>query len=191
MEEEARLVDQAVHGSDEAFARIVRLHQAPVRAYLSRYVQSDDLVDDLAQDTFLDAYRTIKSYRGESALRTWLLGIARHRALRFLEDLSERRTHQERTVESAIASWMARDVETDRFDLSGVGQHLQALEKCLVTLPKMSTQLIEEFYFQGRSAVDIARRLGKKESAVWMTLLRVRRALRECIQLRLRATEAT
>ncbi len=46
---------------------------------------------------------------------------------------------------------------------------------------------MREFYFKGRSAAQIARESGKREGTVWVTLLRIREALRNCIRVRLRA----
>ena len=60
-----------------AFGELVRRHQSAVRNFL-RHLSGGDaaLADDLAQETFLTAYRGLARYRGESAFPTWLLGIA-------------------------------------------------------------------------------------------------------------------
>ncbi len=60
----------------DAFAELVRIYQAPVRRFLARLTRRPDLADDLAQDTFVKAYRHIGSYRGEGRFASWLLRIA-------------------------------------------------------------------------------------------------------------------
>src|SRR5262245_4998161 len=140
MKEEADLVERARHGSKEAFTEIMRLHQAQVRAYVSRYVQSNDLVDDLAQETFLDAFRTLRTYRGDSPIRTWLLGIARHRALRYLEDVASRKAHEGRTLDSVLPAWLGRDLESDSPSGSRHTQEVHALDRCVGELPPASAQ---------------------------------------------------
>jgi len=70
----ARVLASADHG---AFAELVRRHQSPVRAFLRRMTGSDcHLADDLAQETFLKAWKKMHTFRGDAKLLTWLLGIA-------------------------------------------------------------------------------------------------------------------
>jgi RNA polymerase sigma-70 factor (ECF subfamily) len=60
-----------------AFGELVRRHQSTVRLFLRQLTQGDTvLADDLAQDTFIAAYRNLSKFRGESRFTTWLLGIA-------------------------------------------------------------------------------------------------------------------
>jgi len=67
------LVDDDHH----AFAELVRNHQSPVRGLLRQLTRNDlALADDLAQETFLRAYKNIRSFRGEAKFSTWLYRIA-------------------------------------------------------------------------------------------------------------------
>lgn len=67
----------AIHDDHQAFAKLVQLHQAPVRGFLMRLCGDDwHRADDLAQETFWKAYRNIGSYRGSGRFLSWLFGIA-------------------------------------------------------------------------------------------------------------------
>jgi RNA polymerase sigma-70 factor (ECF subfamily) len=67
------LVDDDHH----AFAELVRNHQSAVRGLLRQLTRSDvGLADDLAQETFLRAYKNLRSFRGEAKFSTWLYRIA-------------------------------------------------------------------------------------------------------------------
>jgi RNA polymerase sigma-70 factor (ECF subfamily) len=60
-----------------AFAELVKNHQSAVRGLLRQLTRSDlALADDLAQETFLKAYKNIRSFRGEAKFSTWLYRIA-------------------------------------------------------------------------------------------------------------------
>ena len=60
-----------------AFSELVRRHQSAVRGLLRQLTRTDTaLADDLAQETFLKAYRNIRSFRGEARFSTWLYRIA-------------------------------------------------------------------------------------------------------------------
>jgi RNA polymerase sigma factor (sigma-70 family) len=62
-----------------AFGTLVRRHQSAVRRFLLHLANGDAaLADDLAQETFLQAYRGLARFHGESEFLTWLLGIARN-----------------------------------------------------------------------------------------------------------------
>jgi RNA polymerase sigma factor (sigma-70 family) len=64
-------------GDQHAFAELVRRYQSPVRAFLTRMTRGDaHLGDDLAQETFLKAWRKLHTYRGIAPFSTWLFGIA-------------------------------------------------------------------------------------------------------------------
>jgi len=76
-----RLLEAARGGSDAAFGRLVARHQQPVRAFLRRLGGDVDEADDIAQETFLAAWRGLHQFRGQSSLRSWLCGIAYRKRL--------------------------------------------------------------------------------------------------------------
>ena len=72
------LIARVLLDDDEhAFAELVRRHQSAVRSVLRKLTRGNEvLADELAQETFLRAYRSLKQYRGESKFSTWLYRIA-------------------------------------------------------------------------------------------------------------------
>lgn len=77
----AELVKAARAGSDAAFGHLVRLHQSPVRAFLRRTLSGGWAeADDVAQETFLTAWRSLRSLRADAGFRAWLMGIAWRKA---------------------------------------------------------------------------------------------------------------
>jgi RNA polymerase sigma-70 factor (ECF subfamily) len=183
-DEEALLVAQSREGSSEAFSRLVILHQAPVRGYLARFVRDIYAVGDLAQDTFVNAFRGLGSYKGDVPFRHWLLGVARRRALLYLRQKMRRQAHAGRLV-TEVTAWMMRDLEDDEAQMAERARQLEALGKCLATLPGESAQVLTERYADRRSAVEIGQRIGKSEGAVRILLFRIRRDLRICIERRI------
>lgn len=89
----------------DAFAEIVRTYQAPVRRFLARLTARPDAADDLAQDTFVKAYRHISSYRGDGRFASWLMRIA------YQEFVSgvRRRAPIEQAIEEGPADGSAAD----------------------------------------------------------------------------------
>lgn len=187
MEDEVKLIEQARAGSTDAFTEIVRMHQARVRAYLGRYTRDSDVVDDLAQEVFLTAFKNLPTYRGESELSYWLLGIARNKALLHLRGKVRRHAHESNSIQTILAQREQETVEDEHVRVEQHGREVAALQECLKKLPEPSAKMLREYYFQERSAVEIARTAGRQEGAVRMALLRVRQILRDCIEKRLAA----
>lgn len=172
-----------------AFGELLRLQQGRVRAYLRRFVLDADMADDLAQETFLAAYRGLSSRNPAAPVELWLLGIARNRALKYLRDEARRRRHEGRPLRAALAGWSADRLESDGSSGDDRDREVSALKDCLKGLPGHSAELVTAHYYDRMSAAEIGRRLGKREGAVRMTLLRVREALRQCVQVRMAGAE--
>lgn len=166
------------------FAEILRNHQGRVRAYIRRYVLEADLADDLAQETFLAAYRSLPHRNPAAPIDLWLLSIARHRALKHLRDEARRRDREMRPLKAALAAWCADQMESEAPDRDDHQRQVTALRQCLAGLPRHSAGLVSAYYFQRLTSAEIARKWGKKESAVRMTLLRLREALKQCVEQR-------
>jgi len=73
-------VEQARRGDLEAFERLVMRHQQHIRALAACLAPRPDMADDLAQETFCEAYRSLAKYAGKSLFKAWLRGIARNLA---------------------------------------------------------------------------------------------------------------
>lgn len=63
---------------------MMRVYGQDVWRYAYFLTKRTDAADDISQDVFLKAYRKLASFRGESSVRTWLLGIARHASLNYM-----------------------------------------------------------------------------------------------------------
>ncbi|HYC74564.1 RNA polymerase sigma factor [Brevundimonas sp.] len=77
---DAELVSRALAGSDAAFSRLVERHQAAVRAFLRRVLGGWAEADDVAQETFLSGWSSLRSLREPAGFRPWLCGIAWRKA---------------------------------------------------------------------------------------------------------------
>ena len=73
---DAQLVDRARRGETAAFEMLVVKYQRRIERLIARMLRDVDLVQDVAQETFIRAYRALPQFRGESAFYTWLYRIA-------------------------------------------------------------------------------------------------------------------
>ncbi len=80
MDSDERLLERFLGGDEQAFDDLVRRHEALLRNVAYGFVRDRALAEDVAQDSFLRAYRKARSFRGQGAVRSWLCRIAVHRA---------------------------------------------------------------------------------------------------------------
>lgn len=73
---DALLVERVQMGDQRAFEMLVVKYQRRIERLIARMVRDVDLVEDIAQETFIRAYRALPNFRGESAFYTWLYRIA-------------------------------------------------------------------------------------------------------------------
>jgi RNA polymerase sigma-70 factor (ECF subfamily) len=81
------LVERVKRGDQRAFELLVIKYQRRIERLIGRMVRDSDLVQDIAQETFIRAYRALPQFRGESAFYTWLYRIAVNTAKKALVDL--------------------------------------------------------------------------------------------------------
>lgn len=84
---DALLVERTVAGDQRAFELLVIKYQRRIQRLIGRMVRDVDLVEDIAQETFIRAYRALPQYRGDAQFYTWLYRIAVNTAKQFLLQL--------------------------------------------------------------------------------------------------------
>jgi RNA polymerase sigma factor (sigma-70 family) len=125
------IASRAAAGDDVAFGTLVRQHQGKVRAFLLRMTKSNHaLADDLAQETFLEAYRKITQYRGDGTFQSWLYRIAYSR---FLMEVRRKRPEGDAT-DVDLPSADPTIANDTRLDLERAMQRLSPPERAALTL---------------------------------------------------------
>ena len=112
------LVERAVAGDQRAFELLVMKYQRRIERLIGRMVRDVDLVEDIAQETFIRAYRALAQFRGEAQFYTWLYRIAVNTAKKALVDMKRNPL----VSESALRS------SDDEDETSGVENELTSAE---------------------------------------------------------------
>ena len=81
------LVERTLAGDQKAYSLLVLKYQRRIERLISRMVRDVDLVEDIAQETFLRAYRALHQFRGDAQFYTWLYRIAINTAKKFLVEI--------------------------------------------------------------------------------------------------------
>lgn len=176
-----QLVEQASAGCSDSFRQLVEQNHQLIRLYLGNYVQCSSQVDDLAQEVFVVAYCHIDHFNRRSKFSTWLVGIARNKALEFLRAEKKAKKIQKQFFEAEIASRQITRLETQHQESEFAERRLVAMQLCLGKLKDRSRKLIDLYYFKQQSAAIIAAESKISAGSVRMRLLRIRQVLQKCI----------
>lgn len=103
------LVERIQQGDKKAFNLLVSRYQNKIAGLLTRYVSPND-IPDVAQETFIKAYRSIDSFRGDSAFYTWLYRIAVNTAKNYLTAQGRRPPKEDILAEEAESYEMGRNL---------------------------------------------------------------------------------
>ena len=97
---DAMLVERTVAGDQKAFELLVIKYERRIQRLIGRMVRDVDLVEDIAQKTFIRAYRALAQFRGEAQFYTWLYRIAVNTAKKALMELKRNPTVSENSFKS-------------------------------------------------------------------------------------------
>lgn len=171
---EARLVAQALGGSEAAFEQIVRRHQRAVLTLLVRLTGDAGLAEDLAQDTFVKAFRSLGAFDTARRFSSWLLRIAHNTGI----DALRRQRLKIVSLETAAADNQPLDPEApaepdplERAALAG------ALDFAMQRLTPTQRAAISLRYEEGLSFADLGQVLGMPEATARSHVHRARKAL--------------
>ncbi len=156
---DAGIVKRAARGDVRAHEIIYRAFSSPVYSLCLRFTRVPAHAEDLLQDTFVEVIRSIRQFRGDAALGSWIRRIAVTKALMFLRSAWHSRG------QSLDDDW--DDVTPSRSDASGVsGDPDRAidLDAALAALPEASRVVVWLHDVEGFTHREIADLMGKTES---------------------------
>lgn len=171
---DAALVRAARLGDDEAFGELVDRHGPSMLRYARRLVSGSDAdAAEVVQEAFISAWKSLESFRGESAIRTWLFRLVHRRAV----DLQ--RTRRPTPIDDELMSRVVRSADDNPLQDVLDSELLEALQEALDELPwnQRAAWLLREV--EGMGYEEIARTLGTTAGSVRGHLHRGRRQLAE------------
>ena len=156
--DEAQAIARARTGSTDAFGELIERYQAPIVRYLYRLTGQLEVAEDLAQDTFLQAYRNILKTRSELAFKSWLYRIATNIAFQY---------HRRRRLLSFIPFTGSEESVSEQAD-GGTDQihERMAIEEALVKVPQERRACMVLHFVEGLKYREIAEIVSVSEEAV-------------------------
>jgi RNA polymerase sigma-70 factor (ECF subfamily) len=187
---EAEAIQRAQQGDAEAFERIYRLHNRRVYALCLRMVGNTAEAEDLTQEAFLQLFRKIGTFRGESAFSTWLHRLAVNVVLMRLRKKTLAETSLDETTEpDEDAGGPRKDIGGPDLRLSGSVDRVN-LERAVERLPPGYRSIFVLHDVQGYEHNEIAVimncSIGNSKSQLHKARMRLRELLQEAERSRAR-----
>jgi RNA polymerase sigma-70 factor (ECF subfamily) len=178
---DARLVRAAQRGDAAAFDRLVRKHEAALLGYLTARLLSEDAAREVAQECLLGAWRQLARFNGRARFKTWLFGIATHKA----SDYLRRCAALPRTIAIDEAEELLRASDAawgfDPQRLVDRAERELRVRDAVLRLPEGQREILELYYFGDLKLREIASLLKMNLSTLKYQFYQAHRALRPLV----------
>jgi RNA polymerase sigma-70 factor (ECF subfamily) len=171
--DERELVERSLRGDAAAFGALADRYYRPVGAFLLKRLGRADLVEDLAQETFLEAFRALRAGRRPEHFSSWLFGIAHNRCGKHLRRKRPLLFGADPPAEAAGPDELAARAEVEEQE-----KLLRALDAELAGLPEETRRLLQLKHQHGKTCEQIAAELGRPVGTIKSLLSRTYKALR-------------
>jgi len=171
------LLGRIANGDRLAMQVLFARHHVRVYRFVLRLVREEATAEDLISDVFLDVWRQAGRFEGRSAVSTWLLAIARFKALSVLRRKPEQELNEE------MAEAIEDDADTPEIALQKKDKG-EVLRECLTALSAEHREIIDLVYYHEKSVEEAAQIIGIPEATVKTRMFYARKRLGELLKAR-------
>jgi RNA polymerase sigma-70 factor (ECF subfamily) len=169
-----RLIERIASGHELAMHTLYTRHKVRVYRFALRLVNNETVAEDLVGNVFLDVWRKARMFEGRSRVSTWLLAIARHKAIDALNSRSTDPVDEE-TYDSVEDPSDNPETATEK------NQNRAILLNCLVQLSAAHREIIDLVYYHQKSVNEIADITGTNRGTVKTRMFYARKRLAELL----------
>jgi RNA polymerase sigma-70 factor (ECF subfamily) len=169
------LVARIGEGDRLAMQTLFARHRTPVYRWLLRFVGNETLAEDLVSDVFLDVWRQASRFEGRSSVSTWLLAIARFKAI------SARRRRTDAELDEGVESTVADTADDPGVALEKKNRD-EMLRAALTRLSAEHKEIIDLVYYHEKSVDECAQIIGVPSGTVKTRMFYARRKLAELVK---------
>jgi RNA polymerase sigma-70 factor, ECF subfamily len=169
------LIARIANGDRLAMQVLYARHHVRVYRFVLRFVRNEATAEDLISDVFLDVWRQANRFEGRSSVSTWLMSIARFKALSSLRKRPEEEL-DEQQAETIVDQSDDPEVAAQKRDKGN------ALRQCLTALSPEHREVIDLVYYHEQSVEEVAAIVGIPEATVKTRMFYARKRLSELLK---------
>lgn len=174
---EEQLVQQALSGDEEAFRQLIEKYKAYVFAIVLKLVPDQFEAENLAQDVFLQIYRSLPQYQFNS-FKSWIGRIAANKALDWKRSQKRKGCEQTFNLDSILIKNISPQTNNPEF-IYLQREETNHIKEICSQLPEIYRTTVEKFYLQGKSRLQIAEEEKTTIKTIESRLYRGRKMLSE------------
>jgi RNA polymerase sigma-70 factor (ECF subfamily) len=164
------LMSRVAGGDHLAMRALFARYRVPLYRWILRIVRNETLAEDLLSDVFLEVWRRAASFQARSSVSTWLLSIARYKAL------SARRRRSDAQLDDVMASRIPDPADDPEVALEKNDQR-KSLRESLGKLSPEHSEVIDLVYYHGKSVKEVAEIVGISQGTAKTRMFYARRKL--------------
>jgi RNA polymerase sigma-70 factor (ECF subfamily) len=179
------LVARTKEGDASAFDVLVRRYSPRVYGLVYNMTSNHEETNDLLQDIFLKAFRSIKGFRGDSSFYTWIHTIAANMTINFLKKRNRRRGPSLDDIDARIENdpdYIEATAKTDPRREATLSELQKKLNEAMQKLSHDHRAVVTMFDIQGMPHAEIAKILGTSEGTVRSRLFYAHRQLQNYLE---------
>ncbi|MEC3907294.1 sigma-70 family RNA polymerase sigma factor [Tamlana sp. 2201CG12-4] len=174
-------INQVINGNTNAFAVLVDRYKDLVFTLTLRMLKNREEAEEVSQDAFIKAFKSLSKFKGDSKFSTWIYKIAYNTSLdrlkknkKYIKDVAidEFTEHQVRTMDNALD-----DLEKN--------ERAKIIQDCIALLPSDDSFLLTLYYFEEQSLEELSKTVGLTANNVKVKLFRSRKKLANILKSKL------
>jgi RNA polymerase sigma-70 factor, ECF subfamily len=169
------LIARVAQGDRRAIVLLFNRHQLKVYRFVLRLVGNGATAEDIVNEVFLDLWRHAGSFEGRARLSTWILAVARNKAI------SAMRGRMDQPLDDAMAQAIPDRADTAEEAL-GAAQRSAVLRRCLAQLSPAHREIIDLVYYHEKSIEEVAAIVGAPAATVKTRMFYARKRLAEFLK---------
>jgi RNA polymerase sigma-70 factor (ECF subfamily) len=184
--EEQEFIDQLKQGKQSAFSKLLDAYQQKVFSTCISFVPNKEDAEDIAQEVFLEVFKSVNKFKGDSKLSTWIYRIATNKSLEFIRKKNTKKRF------AFMQTIMGTEIPLDKtsyfteFNHPGIllenKEKSATIFKAIHTLPESQKIVFTLAKIDGKSYQEIVEITGKSLSSVESVMFRAKKALKEKLE---------
>jgi RNA polymerase sigma-70 factor (ECF subfamily) len=169
------LIERIAAGDQLAMRTLFARHQVAAFRFINRLVRDQGTAEDILSEVFLDVWRHAGRFESRSSVSTWLLAIARNKAL------SVHRRRREAELDDAAAAKLVDPADRPDVCLEKKN-NAEMIGRCLAQLSPEHCEVIDLVYYHEKSVAEVAEVVGIPEATVKTRMFYARKKLAQLVQ---------
>ena len=177
--DDAQLIRSTLSGNDEAFSTLVKKYQKSVHALVWRKIGDFHYAEEIAQDTFLKAYKKLSTLKDPNQFAGWLYVIANRLCINWMRKKKPAMQSLEGTSVGEIEKFSYAHYVSEHRETEAAERRSEIVEQLLARLPESERTVVTLYYLGEMNAKEIGKFLGVSVKTIHSRLHRARKRLQE------------